>query len=92
MQPPQRPRGEVSPEFLTNIISTHLQLGIQVCVRRHHVFILFLPGDLDKRLLGFPVPLLELVHHGRVLALDEAVEVISGVAAAMTQTSKQSRD
>lgn len=49
------------------------------------MFILFLPGDLDERLLGFPVLLLELVHHGRVLALDEAVQIVSGVAAAMTQ-------
>lgn len=64
----------------------HLQLGVQICVRRHHMLVLFLPGDFDERLFGFPVLLLELVHHRRVLALDEAVEVISGVAAATKQT------
>lgn len=50
------------------------------------MFVLFLPGDFDERLLGFPVLLLELVHHRRVLALDEAVQIVSGVAAAMTQS------
>lgn len=63
----------------------HLQLGIQVRVGRHHMLVLFLPGDLDERLLGFPVLLLELVHHGRVLALDETVKIVLGVATAMTQ-------
>lgn len=64
------------------MFSPHLQLAVQVGVRRHHMFVLFLAGDLDERLLGLPVPLLELVHHGRVLALDEAVQVVLGVAAA----------
>lgn len=49
------------------------------------MLVLFLPGDLDERLFGFPVLLLELVHHRRVLALNETVQIVSGVAAAMTQ-------
>lgn len=48
------------------------------------MFVLFLPGHLDERLFGFPVFLLELVHHRRVLALDEAVQIVSGVSAAVT--------
>lgn len=63
----------------------HLQLGIQICVRGDHMLVLLLPRDLDEGLLGFPVFLLELVHHRRVLALDEAVEVVSGVATATTK-------
>lgn len=48
------------------------------------MFVLLLAGDLNERLLGFPELLLELVDHRGVLALDEAVQVVPGVATAMT--------
>lgn len=76
----------------TFYIPPHLQLAVQICVRRHHMLVLLLPGDLDERLLGFPVLLLELVHHRRVLALVEAVQIVPGVAAAMTQGLHQCCD
>lgn len=63
----------------------HLQLGVQIGVRGHHVFVLLLAGDLNERLFGFPKLLLELVDHRGVLALDEAVQVVPGVATAITQ-------
>lgn len=59
----------------------HLQLGVQVSVGRHHMLVLLLPCHLDERLLGLPEPPLELVDHGLVLALHEAVHVVPGVAA-----------
>lgn len=49
------------------------------------MFVLLLAGDLNERLLGFPELLLELVDHRGVLALDEAVQVVPGVATAMIQ-------
>lgn len=49
------------------------------------MFVLLLAGDLNERLLGFPELLLELVDHRGVLALDEAVQVVPGVATAMTE-------
>lgn len=48
------------------------------------MFVLLLARDLDECLLGFPELLLEPVDHGGVLALDEAVQVVPGVATAMT--------
>lgn len=49
------------------------------------MFVLLLAGDLNERLLGFPELLLELVDHRGVLALDEAVQVVPGVATVMTE-------
>lgn len=70
----------------------HLQLGIQICVWGDHMLVLLLPGDLDESLLGFPVFLLELVYHRWVLALDEAIKIVSGVTTAMTQRMAQCCD
>lgn len=66
---------------------SNLQLGIQIGIRGHHMFVLLLARDLNECLLGFPELLLELVDHWGILALDEAVQVVPGVTTAMTEGS-----
>lgn len=53
------------------------------------MLVFFLARDFDERLFGLPVLLLEPVHHGGVLTLDEAIKAFTGKTAAKTRTSSR---
>jgi len=54
---------------------SHLQFSIQVSIGSNNMFVLLLSCDFDQCLFGFPVFLLELVHHRRFLTLEKLVKM-----------------
>lgn len=53
----------------------HLQFSIQVGIGSNDMFILLLSCDFDQCLFGFPVFLLELVHHRWFLTLEKLIKM-----------------
>lgn len=47
----------------------HLQLGIQVCIGGHDVFVFLLPCGLNKGLLCLPILLLHLIYDWLILSI-----------------------
>lgn len=54
--------------FRNITVFMHLQLGIQIGIRRHHILILLLSRRFDQHLLRLPEFLLHAGHDGAVLA------------------------